>query len=181
MAGCVCVAREQAWWGGGVCVRRDGHCSGWYASYWNAFLLPPTNEVWGKVIFFHLSLILFTKGGVPGQVPPGRYTPWAGTPPGQVHPWQVHPQAGTRSEGTSPQAGTPLAGTPPKQVHPPGRYPLAGTPPRQVHPQAGTPPAMHAGIRSTSGRYASHWNAFLFKFCSVCRTVYYAPSVEYLF
>ena len=27
----------------------------------------------------------------------------------------------------------------------------------QVHP-----PAVCAGIRSTSGRYASHWNAFLF-------------------
>ena len=46
--------------------------------------------------------------------------------------------------------------------------------PQQVYPQAGTPPgwytplgrytpwAMHAGIRSTSGRYASYWNAFLF-------------------
>ena len=33
----VCVA-------GGMCGRRDGHCSGWYASYWNAFLL---------VILFH--------------------------------------------------------------------------------------------------------------------------------
>ena len=48
----------------------------------------------------------------------------------------------------APAAGTPLrAGTPP----------WAGTPP------AGTPPAtVHAGIRSTSRRYASHWNAFLF-------------------
>ena len=25
--------------------------SGLYASYWNAFLLPPANEVWDKVIF----------------------------------------------------------------------------------------------------------------------------------
>ena len=24
---------------GGMSGRRDGHCSGWYASYWNAFLL----------------------------------------------------------------------------------------------------------------------------------------------
>ena len=30
-------------------------------------------------------------------------------------------------------------------------------------PEADSPPcAVHAGIRSTSGRYASHWNAFLF-------------------
>ena len=28
-------------------------------------LLPPANEVWGKVIFLHLFVILFT-GGVPG-------------------------------------------------------------------------------------------------------------------
>ena len=24
--------------GGGMRDRRNGHCSGWYASYWNAFL-----------------------------------------------------------------------------------------------------------------------------------------------
>ena len=40
--------------------------SGCYASYWNAILLLPANEVWGKVIFLHLSVILFTGGGVPG-------------------------------------------------------------------------------------------------------------------
>ena len=41
------VAGRHAWHGGGVCVarggggvrgRREGHCSGRYASYWNAFL-----------------------------------------------------------------------------------------------------------------------------------------------
>ena len=31
------------------------------------------------------------------------------------------------------------------------------------HPRAGTPPwVVHNGIRSTSGRYESYWNAFLF-------------------
>ena len=50
-------------------------------------------------------------GGVPGQVPPGRYTPL------DKYPWQVHPQQ-----------VHPLAGNTPRQVHP-GRYtPLAGTP-----------------------------------------------------
>ena len=29
--------RGCAWQGGYVC-RRDSHCSGWYASYWNTFL-----------------------------------------------------------------------------------------------------------------------------------------------
>ena len=56
-----------------------------------AIFLPPANEVWGKVIFLHLSVILFTGGGgVSGQVPPGRYThPPAGTPlppPGRYTP-----------------------------------------------------------------------------------------------
>ena len=37
-----CMARGCAWQGGcmagGMHCRRDGHCSGWYTSYWNAFL-----------------------------------------------------------------------------------------------------------------------------------------------
>ena len=38
-----CHREARAWWGGGhawqgVCGRRDGHCCGRYASYWNAFL-----------------------------------------------------------------------------------------------------------------------------------------------
>ena len=80
-------------------------------------LLPPANEVWGKVIFLHLSVILFI-GGVPGQVhPPGQVLLWAGTPPGRCTqcrytPRQVHPQAGKPPLGRyTPQAGTP-----------PGRY-----------------------------------------------------------
>ena len=85
--------------------------------YW--LIITTRKQSLGQVIFLHLSVILFTGGGVPGQVP----TPWAGTPP-----WQVHL---------------------PGQV-----YPWAGTPP--------LPQAVHAGIRLTSGRYASYWNAFLF-------------------
>ena len=34
------------------------------ASYWNVVLLQPTNEVWSKVMFLHLSVILFILGGV---------------------------------------------------------------------------------------------------------------------
>ena len=33
-----CIAGE-ACMAGGMCGRRDDHCSGWYASYWNAFML----------------------------------------------------------------------------------------------------------------------------------------------
>ena len=43
--------------------------------------LPPANEVWGKVIFLHLSVILFTGGTYLGRYPPGQVHPLAGTPP----------------------------------------------------------------------------------------------------
>ena len=33
---------------GGMCGRRDGHCSGLYASYWNAFLLLPAATKLGQ-------------------------------------------------------------------------------------------------------------------------------------
>ena len=42
---CVCVAGGHAWLGGGMHGRRDGHCSGWYASYWNAFLLNVCEQI----------------------------------------------------------------------------------------------------------------------------------------
>ena len=50
---------------------------------------------------------------------------------------------------------------------PPGQTPLADTPRADNPPPADTPPAdtppcpVHARMRSTSGRYASYWNAFL--------------------
>ena len=72
-------------------------------------LLPPANEVWGKVIFS----VACVKNSVHrrGEYL-GRYTPCGQVQPrGQVHPpRQVHP---------------PWAGISPRQVHPPG----------QVHPR----------------------------------------------
>ena len=81
----------------------DGHCSGRYTSYWSAFLLPPANEVWGKVIFLHLFVILFT-GGLPHCML--GYTPQQQTPPEQTPPEQTHHPLG---------ADTPLGSR-----HPPG-------------------------------------------------------------
>ena len=99
-------------------------------------------------------------------IPPGRYTPQAGTPTGAVTPpRQVHTSRYIPSRSPPGQVYTPSsryipsrcplgAGTPPGQVHTPGQvHPLgrktpsrAGTPPRQVHPRACTPPgAVHAG------------------------------------
>ena len=67
-------------------------------------LLPPANEVWGKVIFLHLSVILFT-GGVSGPEGGGCLVPgvggvwsrgWGGvsgpgaTATGGTHPTGMH-------------------------------------------------------------------------------------------
>ena len=139
-------------------------CPQWGGSTWAG--IPP-----GR--YTHTPPTPPPRAGIPQQVhPPGQvHTPQAGTPPsGRYLPGHVPPRTGTPPgrhprAGTHPQAGTPSqAGTPPRQVHPsgqvpPGRYtPQAGTPPGRY-----TPPAtVHAGIRSTSGRYAFHWNAFLF-------------------
>ena len=76
-------------------------------------LLPPANEVWGKVIFLHLSVILF-KGGSASvhagktpptqeQTPPGADTPGA-DPAGTDTPEEQTPL----QEQTPPQEQTPL-------------------------------------------------------------------------
>ena len=88
--------------------------SGWYASYCNAFLLPPANEVWGKVIFSQACVKNFVHrggawsggaawsrggawfrgvpgsrgclvlGAVPGPGGPGPGCVWGGIPQGRL-------------------------------------------------------------------------------------------------
>ena len=88
--------------------------------------LPPANEVWGKVIFLHLFVILLTGGEYLGRYPPD-----------QVHPQQVHPpdQVPPRARYTPLGRYTPWAGTPPDQVHPPPQTATVadGTHPTRVH------------------------------------------------
>ena len=124
-------------------------------------------------MFLHPSVSHSVHGG--GGQCLGRYTPGTGyTPWDQVHPQdQVHPP-GTRytpwNQVHPPRTRyTPRDQVPPQdQVHPPGtRY----TPQDQVHPPGpGTPlrdqvhPPRCREIRATSGRYASYWNAFLFRY-----------------
>ena len=57
--------------------------------------LPPANEVWGKVMFLHLSVILFT-GGVSARLHAGMHTPSGRHPPRQ-----------TPSLGQTPTLGRP--------------------------------------------------------------------------
>ena len=102
-------------------------------------------------------------------------------------PEQTPPQEQTPPGADTPQEQTPLEQTPPGADPPPradtlGCLLLGGgvclsacwdttpppeqTPPRSRHtpsPRADTPaPEADYGIRSTSGRYASYWNTFLF-------------------
>ena len=78
---------------------------------WYNPCLPPANEVWGKVIFLHLSVILFTEGICPiacwdTQLTPrtrGWYPPWTRG----RHP--PRPEAGTPQEQTSPEQTPPRA------------------------------------------------------------------------
>ena len=82
-----------------------------------------------------------------GTSSPSRYTPhWPVHPLGRYTPWQEHPPGKVPPGRYTPRRYTPLGSTPPGRYHPL----------RQVHSP------VHAGIRSTSGRYASYWNAFLF-------------------
>ena len=100
-------------------------------------------------------MILFTGGSVSvhAGIPPPRADthPEADTPP---------PGADTpRSRHThSPQSRHPPGADTPQSRLPPEQTPWEQTPPEQ------TPPLREAdsGIPSTSGWYASYWNAFLF-------------------
>ena len=89
-----------------------------------------------------------------GRTPPGRENhpprsdpPEQTPPPGTRHPRSRHPP--TLQAGRHPSwEQTPSGTRPPQDQTPPG----PDTPPREAH----------SSIRSTSGRYASYWNAFLF-------------------
>ena len=97
-------------------------------------------------MFLHVSVILFTVGGLWRTPPgPGRHPPGPGrTPPG--------PRRTPQDQGEPPWTRH----TPPRtrQTPPPTRQ---TTPPRPGRP----PREEDCSIRSMSGRYASYWNAFL--------------------
>ena len=135
------------------------------------------NELVAKVIFLHLSVILFTGGGVCLSACWDTTPPWEQTPPRSRHtppmeqtppldetpPGSRHPPPGSRHtfpEQTPPRADTPLEQTPLEQTPPEQTPPWSRAPPPEQTP----PPKADSGIRSMSGRYASYWNAFLFPF-----------------
>ena len=112
-------------------------------------LVTGRNEVLAKVIFLHLSVILFTGGGLARRpLPPAG---WRNPPP------RLDGEPPPRLDGGSPPSGwrTPPGWRPPGMENPPwdGELLLDGEPPREAD----------SGIQSTIGRYASYWNAFLFQ------------------
>ena len=102
---------------------------------------------WAKVMFLQASVILLTGGSV-------CLSACWDTP----HQEQTPPLEQTASQ----EQTHPLGADTPQSKHPPG-----ADPPGADTPRADTPPAADSGIRSTSGQYASYWNAFLLQ-VSVC-------------
>ena len=117
------------------------------------------NEVVAKVMFLHVSVILST-GGVSRQgepPPPGQGAPRTkGEPPRtrQTPPDQGEPPR-DRENPPGPRENPPDQGEPPDQ---------ADTPQTRETPPPTPPREADSRILSTSGRYASYWNAFLFVF-----------------
>ena len=110
-------------------------------------------QSWAKAMFLQASVILSTGGGVclsacwDATCHPGADPPRSRHPPSRHPPEQTPPQSRPPRADTPPSRHTPLEQTPQRR-HPPGtKY---------------TPPEADSGIRSTSGRYASYCNAFLF-------------------
>ena len=84
----------------------------------------------------------------------------------QTPPRSRHPLGADAPEQTLPGSRHPPEQIPPPRADPPwSRQPLPEqSPPQEQTPSplgADTPREADSGIRSTSGRYASYWNAFL--------------------
>ena len=84
---CYLIFLLEFWESDSAWRRQGGMLIGPFHPHWNVkILLPPANEVWGKVIFLHLSVILFTGGSasVHAGIPPDQAPPWH--PPPTRHP-----------------------------------------------------------------------------------------------
>ena len=132
-----------------ACWDRHGYCCRWYASYWNAFLLPPAMKLGQGYVFTGMcdSVHRGVSASVHAGIPPGsRHPPWEQTPPRSRHPHEqtpprsIPPGSKPPHKQTPPGADTPLGAdtpqeqTPPGIRHPPEQTPLEETPPGSKHP-----------------------------------------------
>ena len=137
--------------------------------------LPAATKLWPR-LYFYTCLSFCPQGGVSrqgespqtGRTPPGRENP----PGRETPPDQADPPAGR----TPPGQGEPhrTRQTPPAGRKPPGQ----GEPPG---PGRTPPDQADSRIRSTSGRYASYWNAFLFTVLSPFAQVADFAKLETIF
>ena len=101
---------------------------------------------------------------------PRQTSPWPDTPRQTHTPGQTQPRAGT------PWLDTPPGQTPAGQTPPPSRSPRVDTQTGRHPPWADTPGQTPPSPDSyCSGRYASHWNAFLYSnaFVMLSRITHY--------
>ena len=117
------------------------------------WLLPAATKLWPRQ-YFYTCLSFCSQGGVLPQCMLGYHTPLSRHTPLEQTPREQTPP----SRHPPPRADTPLGADTPQSRSPPEQTPpKADTPPR-----ADTPREADSTIQSTSGRYASYWNAFLF-------------------
>ena len=144
----------------------DKYSEMWSLIAYGCLVITGRNEVVAKVIFLHLSVIHSVHrggGGLPQcMLPP---PPWTrqtpldqADPPGPGRPPQTR-QTPPRTRQTPPdQADAPQTRQTPWTRQTPPQTRQTPTPPRPGRP----PREADSSIWSTSGRYASYWNAFLF-------------------
>ena len=121
---------------------------------YNKFL-PAATKLWPRLCFTRVCDSVNRGGGMSEAAPRSRH------PPGSRPPYPPGPDPpGTRPPGADTPPGPDPPGTRPSgSRHPPGtrHHPRLGT----RHPPRADPPKADSSIQSTSGRYASYWNAFL--------------------
>ena len=118
-----------------ACMHQISKISCWTRIYYEAVALPRDKpsyrpqRSWGKVMFLHVSVILF-RGGLAHCMLGYTHPPREQEPPHTRHPLEQAPQ-----EQTPPEADTP------RSRHPPG----ADTPQEQTSGTRHPPSAVHAG------------------------------------
>ena len=128
-----------------ACWDRHGYCCRWYASYWNAFLLPPAMKLGQGYVFTGMcdSVHRGVSASVHAGIPPGsRHPPWEQTPPRSRHsheetpPGSIPPGSKPPHKQTPPGADTPLGSDTPQSRPPLRRHPLGANTPLGVDPPA---------------------------------------------
>ena len=115
--------------------------------------LPPANEVWGKVMFLHLCVILFMGGAGSAHPPPIGRLGGGQTPSQEELPRQTTPQMQSPCPRQTPWMQSP-PGRPP-DADPSRQTPLDADPPRCWHTHSPPPLHQQAGSTHPTGMHSS--------------------------